>query len=217
MDSPTAIRRFKEALETEAGNYGVTLSTDSVQGLAKYYELLLRWNERLHLVAPCTPQQFATRHILESLVALKHLSDNAKMAEVGAGAGLPLIPCMIVRPDLHGVLIDGAKKKAIFLREAMSHLGMTKRSAVFGIRFEDVEVPEVNFVSCRALERYGEMLPHLLGWAPAGSTLLLFGAQRLLPRIESEGFEAQAELMPGSKGRFLFVVKKPALQQDSPN
>lgn len=208
MDSKTAIILFKETLETEAGNYGVTLSSDSVSGLGKYYELLLRWNQRLHLVAPCTPQQFATRHILESLTALKHLSANPSMAEVGAGAGLPLIPCMIVRPDLRGVLIDGAKKKAIFLREAVSHLGMSMRASVFGIRFEDVPVPGVNFVSCRALERYEEMLPHLLQWAPEGSTLLLFGAKRLEPRIESAGFKASAELMPGSKGRFLFVVRK---------
>ena len=209
MDPQTAIVQFKETLQTEAGNYGVTLSSDSVVGLSKYYELLLLWNERLHLVAPCTPQQFATRHILESLVALKHISTDAGMAEVGAGAGLPLIPCMIVRPNLRGVLIDGAKKKAIFLREAVSHLGMSMRASVFGIKFEDVPVPEVNYVSCRALERYEEMLPHLLRWAPAGSTLLLFGAKRLKPRIENEGFEPSAELMPGSKARYLFVVKKP--------
>lgn len=208
MNSQTTINQFKETLRSEASRYGVTLSSDSLTELAKYYELILRWNERLHLVAPCTPQQFASRHVLESLTVLKHLPENAAVAEVGAGAGLPLMPCMIVRPDVKGVLIDGAPRKAIFLREAVSHLQLSSRASVFGQRFEQVSVPDVNFITCRALERFDEMLAHLLEWAPPRSTLLLFGAKRLERRLENAGYETSAELMPGSKGRFLFMVTK---------
>ena len=53
------------------------------------------------------------------LVLLKHLPANAKVVEVGAGAGLPIIPCLIVRPDLEAVLIEASKKKSVFLREAL--------------------------------------------------------------------------------------------------
>jgi len=52
------------------------------------------------------------------------------------------------------------------------------------------------------------MLPRLLNWAPANATLLLFGGKRLSQQIKSLGFASEAELMPQSKGRFLFLVRK---------
>jgi 16S rRNA (guanine527-N7)-methyltransferase len=170
--------------------------------------LLLRWNSRVHLVAPCSPQEFATRHALESLTLLRHLRDGTRIAEVGSGAGLPILPCLIVRPDLQATLIEAAQKKAVFLREALAHLDLSARSSVINQRFESVPVLPVDVVTCRALERFEEMLSHLLEWAPAPATLLLFGSTRLAARLDSLGFSSAAELMPQSKSRYLFIVNK---------
>ena len=203
----TDTEKFAETVAGEAESYGVSLTANSVTQLSNIYELLQRWNTvstwfALHAATVCT------RHVLESLVLLKHLPANAKLVEVGAGAGLPIIPCLIVRPDLEAVLIEASKKKSVFLREALAHTGASARGRVIDQRFESVEVPEVGFVTCRALERFDDMLPRLLAWALPGSTLLLFGAKRLQPRIENEGYEARPELLTGSKARFLFVVQK---------
>jgi 16S rRNA (guanine527-N7)-methyltransferase len=209
MNSASPTKMFRETLEIEATTYGVTLSTEALVGLSKYYELLKVWNARVHLVAPCSPQEFATRHILESVLLLKYLPKDASVAEVGAGAGLPIVPCLIVRSDLRAVLIEVSQKKAVFLREALSYTGISTQASVIAERFEDVATPAVGFITCRALECFEEMLPHLLEWAPAKSTLLLFGGKRLERRIESLGFACMAQLMPQSKARYLFVVKKP--------
>ena len=209
MNTASPTKKFRETLEIEAAAYGVTLAPAALDGLEKYYELLNVWNARVHLVAPCSPQEFATRHILESLILLKHLPNEASIAEVGAGAGLPIVPCLIVRPDLRAVLIEASQKKAVFLREALSHTAISKRASVIAERFENVATPAVSFITCRALERFEEMLPHLLEWTPAKATLLLFGGKRLERRIESLGFVSTAELMPQSKARFLFIVNKP--------
>jgi 16S rRNA (guanine527-N7)-methyltransferase len=199
-------RKFIAALTAEASAYDVSLPPEALAGLSQYYELLNLWNARVHLVAPCSAEEFATRHVLESLTLLKYLPAGARVAEVGAGGGLPLVPCMIVRPDLHAILIEAAQKKAIFLREVLSQTGIFTRASVVCERFENVAPPPVDFVTCRALERFEEMLPHLLQWRPATATLLLFGAQRLQAKIESLGFTATAELLPRSTGRFLFKV-----------
>lgn len=208
MNMSSAIKQFRNALEGEAPTYGVTLSGPALDKLSQYYELLSAWNSRVHLVAPCSPQEFATRHVLESLLMLKYLPGNASVAEVGAGAGLPILPCLIVRPDIRAVLIEASQKKAVFLREALTRTGTSKQATVVAERFENVAAPPVGFVTCRALERFEEMLPHLLGWAPAKATLLLFGGKRLERRIENVGFATTAELMPNSKARFLFLVHK---------
>jgi 16S rRNA (guanine527-N7)-methyltransferase len=208
MNSTTQLDKFSASLAGEAAAYGVSLSPEAQAGLGRYYELLSAWNPRVHLVAPCTPQEFATRHVLESLTLLKHLPNKSSIAEIGAGAGLPALPCLIVRPDLRAFLIESSKKKAVFLREALAATGTSARASVIDERFEDVPPPQVDFVSCRALERFEEMLAHLLEWAPAKATLLIFGGKRLEHRIEKLGFACQAELMPQSKARFLFIVNR---------
>jgi 16S rRNA (guanine527-N7)-methyltransferase len=209
MNATSATEQFRKTLESEAASYEVTLPATALEVLSKYYELLSAWNSRVHLVAPCSPQEFAMRHVLESLLLLKYLPNDAIVAEVGAGAGLPILPCLIVRPDLRAVLIEASQKKAVFLREALTKTATSKRATVLAERFENVATPAVAFVTCRALERFEEMLPRLFEWAPAKATLLLFGGKRLEQRIENLGFASTAELMPRSKGRFLFLVNKP--------
>ena len=200
---------FRDALESEAINYRITLTAGVLLSLSKYYELLNVWNSRLHLVAPTSPNVFATRHVLESLLLLDYLPQGASVVDVGSGAGLPIIPCLIARPDIHAVLIEASKKKAIFLREALNETATSSRASVIAERFENLEPPEVGVVTSRALERFEQMLPQLLSWAPAPGKLLLFGGEGLGRKIEDSGFGASKILIPKSQRRFLFVISKP--------
>ena len=75
-------------------------------------------------------------------------------------------------------------------------------------RFETCRSSEVGFVTCRALERFDEMLPRLLHGRRREARCCSSAQNDLQPRIENEGYEASAELMPGSKAGFLFVVNK---------
>ena len=208
MNTTAPTNKFRETLKEEAATYGVVLTGNVLDGLSQYYELLNFWNSRVHLVAPCSPEEFATRHVLESLVLLKHLPNGSSVVDIGSGGGLPIIPCLIARPDLRAVLIEAAQKKAVFLREALMQTGASARASVDNERFDSVIAPPVDFVTCRALERFEGMLPQLFKWAPGKATLLLFGAKQLETRIKSLGFSSTAELMPRSQGRFLFVVSK---------
>ena len=115
--------RFARALSDNESAYDVELSAAAMAKLEKFYSVLIHWNDRLHLVAPCSPEEFATRHVLESLLLMKHLPANTKIADIGSGAGLPIIPCLIARPDLDATMIESSKKKAVFLREALNAVG----------------------------------------------------------------------------------------------
>ena len=148
------------------GRYDLDLSQETLTQLCEYYSLLTRWNDRLHLVAPCSPEEFATRHVLESLLLLKHLPQHAKIADVGSGGGLPIIPCLVARADLEATLIESSHKKAVFLREALNAVG--RRALIVARRFEEIEAPEVSFVSCRALDQFREKMAALIKWAPEG-------------------------------------------------
>src|SRR5437870_12860698 len=97
---PTPTESFSQALRDHVAEFGIQLSADEVRRLSDYYELLQKWNDRLHLVAPCSPEEFATRHVLESLLLLAHLPEHASLVDVGPGSGLPIIPCLIMPADL---------------------------------------------------------------------------------------------------------------------
>ncbi|MFZ0061664.1 MAG: RsmG family class I SAM-dependent methyltransferase [Pyrinomonadaceae bacterium] len=198
---------FAAALRANASDYDIALSAETVQQLSAYYQLINTWNPRLHLVAPCSPDEFARRHILESLLLLPHLPPAAGIVDVGSGAGLPIIPCLIERPDLSAVLIESAKRKAVFLREALKVVGRDDSAQVRGERFEAVDPPAAKFITSRALDRFTEMLPRLVEWAPRPSTLLLFGGTELEKTLETLQLKSTKSLLPNSERRFLLVVE----------
>lgn len=203
----TEIEQFRRALVLNSAEFGVALQSEHIERLISYYELLLKWNQKLHLVAPCSPQEFAVRHILESLTLLKHLPTNARVADVGPGAGLPIIPCLLVREDVHGLLIESAHRKAVFLTEALRRVKPPDRTQLFVARFEGLPPPNVAFITCRALDKFGELLPKLVDWAPPNAVFLLFAGESLLERTQQLLQVGSVELIPRSQRRFLVIAR----------
>ncbi|HKE57749.1 MAG TPA: 16S rRNA (guanine(527)-N(7))-methyltransferase RsmG [Pyrinomonadaceae bacterium] len=207
MTNPSELIRFSEALRAHSESYE-DLSPETESRLGDYFILLSRWNNRLHLVAPCSPEEFATRHILESLLCLRFLTANARVADIGSGAGLPIIPCLLARPDVTATLIESSQKKSVFLREALNQLGMLPRAKIVARRFEEVETPAVDFVTCRALDEFMNKVARLVQWAPASGTLLLFGGETLREQLTNLTVQFSETLIPNSEKRYLFVIKR---------
>jgi 16S rRNA (guanine527-N7)-methyltransferase len=141
---------------------------------------------------------------------LRHLPQNARIADVGSGAGLPIIPCLILRDDLRATLIESSQRTAVFLREVLRGLPNPESADVIVGRFEDTIFPQVDFVTCRAIDRFQQVLPKLIEWAPRSSTLLLFAGPILRAKIEGLLPSVHTELIPDSKQRFLIIAKQDA-------
>jgi 16S rRNA (guanine527-N7)-methyltransferase len=200
-------RQFIRAFESNQEAFGVSLSTEKIFALTKYYEIVCKHNDVLHLVAPSPPETFAVRHILESLTLLEFLPKNAKFADVGAGAGLPSIPCLIARADLRGILIESKLKKAEFLREVLTGCKLENRAQIINRQFEELSKPDVSYICCRALDKFTQKLPKLLKWS-GNSKLLFFGGNSLRDELIKNGVKFTEKLMPLSEQRFLFVSEQ---------
>jgi 16S rRNA (guanine527-N7)-methyltransferase len=203
---PTSIEQFAGALTAHAPEFGVDLSLDQIERLSSYYALLLKWNPRLHLVAPCSPAEFATRHVLESLLLLQHLPQMANVVDVGSGAGLPIVPCLLMRDDLAAILIESSAKKCAFLREVLRPLRPVGRAQLINSRFEDQEPLDAKYLTCRALERFGELLPTLVEWALPGTTFLIFAGDAVRKQAEQIFSHTQLQRIPHSDKRFLITA-----------
>ncbi|MDQ3666897.1 MAG: 16S rRNA (guanine(527)-N(7))-methyltransferase RsmG [Acidobacteriota bacterium] len=202
------LKEFREALGSYATSYQVDLTAEATERLSKYYDLLSAWNGRLHLVAPCSPREFATRHVLESLMLLPHVPQDARVADVGSGAGLPIIPCLIARPDITATLIESSKKKTVFLGEALNRAEVFSSATVIAARFENIPAPEVDFITCRALDRFEAKLPNLLKWSPPASILLFFGGEGLRDQLMNLDLGFDEFRIPNSKRRYVFVIRR---------
>lgn len=198
---------FAQAIKTNQAAFDIELADPAIEQLSDYYELLLDHNPLLHLVGPCAPEEFATRHVLESLTLIKHLPNGSRFADVGAGAGLPSIPCLIARDDLTAVLIESKEKKTAFLELAVSNLFEPTRVEVINLQFEEVRDHDLRFVTCRALDKFVDKLPRMVKWAK-GAKLLLFGGSALGEALDKARIRYDVEKMPLSEKRFLFVSKK---------
>jgi 16S rRNA (guanine527-N7)-methyltransferase len=199
--------RFIKALEKHQNAFDLRLGDEQIRRLADYFELVAAHNDLLHLVAPATAEEFAVRHILESLTLLEFLPPSAAFADVGTGAGLPSMPCLLAREDLRGFLIESKIKKAKFLEEALAKFNLAKRARILNRQFEEIEKPSAAFVTCRALDKFIQKLPKILKWSK-GSALLLFGGNSLRDELTKRDVEFREKLMPMSEQRFLFYTDK---------
>ncbi len=198
--------KFIAALENNQAAFGFSLSAEKLDALASFYEIVDVWNKRLHLVAPCSAEEFAVRHVLESLFLLDYLPQKTHLADIGAGGGFPSLPGLIVREDLRGNLIESSGKKVIFLREAAAKLKVYGRATALNVRFENLPPPEFGVVTCRALDKFTEQLPKIVAWSKEAEALALFGGESIRAELEKLGLTFAEKLIPNSEQRFLFVV-----------
>lgn len=204
----SAVRKeLISAIQTHQAVFGLKLDEAAIERLADHFEIVQEHNSLLHLVAPCSAVEFAVRHILESLSLLEHLPTGASFADVGSGAGLPSIPCLLVRDDLSALLIESKQKKARYLDHAIVKLGLTARAAVIDRQFEEVDLNGCGYVTCRAMDKFTERLPRLLKWAK-GKRLLLFGGDNLAAGVQKQGRRFVQILLPLSERRYLLIVEE---------
>ena len=117
----------RAALERGLEELQLVLPAGMRDQLLAYVALLAKWNRSYNLTAIREPLAMVSHHLLDSLAVLPHLplpEGGARLADVGAGAGLPGIPLALARPQWRVTLIESNQKKAAFLRQAGIELGL---------------------------------------------------------------------------------------------
>ena len=99
--------------------------------LLAYVDLLSKWNRVYNLTAVRDPVDMLDRHILDSIVMSRWLPQSSDVSlgtydvmDVGSGAGLPVLPLAILRPDLQFLSIESNGKKTRFQQQVLLELGI---------------------------------------------------------------------------------------------
>lgn len=117
---------FNEKLFEEAESIGVTLDEVAIKRFHKYYEMLIDYNTRMNLTAITEEEEVIVKHFCDSLYLLAKcdVPQNAKIIDVGTGAGFPGVPLLIARPDIKLTLLDGLNKRLVFLSDVLTELNL---------------------------------------------------------------------------------------------
>ena len=117
---------IKKYITKACSDIGIELNKTQILQFEKYYELLIEWNNKINLTRITEPEEVAIKHFADSLTLLKHYNifENAKVIDVGTGAGFPGIPLKIARPDIQLTLLDSLNKRLIFLNEVCQSIGI---------------------------------------------------------------------------------------------
>ena len=171
---------YRQQLTRGAAKLGVELSESVTDQLLDYHAMLVKWNRAYNLTAVRDPSEMISRHLLDSLSILPHLSGE-RFIDVGTGPGLPGVVLAICRPDWQIDLLDSNGKKTRFLIQAVSQLGLSCQ--VYNCRVESHQPAELyDGVISRAFASLKDMVDgsqHLL--APNGH---FFAMKGLYPEDE---------------------------------
>lgn len=107
-----------------------------VDNFVKYYNLLIEGNKICNLTAITDEDGVVEKHFYDSIFPQKYFSLNAKVLDIGAGAGFPSIPLKLVRDDLSFNLLDSLNKRINFLNNTIQTLNLKNIEAIHG-RAED--------------------------------------------------------------------------------
>lgn len=159
------------------------LTGTQLDQFVRYGEMLVEWNAtRMNLTRLVSPRDIAVKHFLDSLALLTVYSPppNARLLDVGTGAGLPGLALKIARPDLRVTLLDGTAKKLTFCRAVADDLGIKVETV--HARAEDAGkqpalAGQFGLVTARAVAPLATLLPWLAPFAaPGGRITALKGA-----------------------------------------
>jgi 16S rRNA (guanine527-N7)-methyltransferase len=175
--------------------------------------------------APTTvrePQRVVDDHVADALVALSLPAVRAasRVADIGAGAGLPGVVLAVALPSAHVTLIEASRRKCDFLEEVLSSLELTNVVVVSGrVESWDAGLGEMDLVTTRAVAPLSVVCEYSAPLLRVGGSLVAWrgrrdpGAERAaLAACDTLGLVAEEPLRvhpyAGAEHRHLHVISK---------
>lgn len=167
---------MKDELKNLFNKYNIKASETQIEKLCCFYDLVVSYNEKINLTAIIEKNDFAIKHLLDSVICNDLLLNKQNIIDIGAGAGFPSIPLAILNPDKNFTLIDSVNKKTIFQNLAIKELSLKNISAV-NTRIEEFVKNRRCLFDCvlaRAVAQMPTLLEYALPFLKVGGVCLAY-------------------------------------------
>ena len=157
-----------------------TLKTDNSNFIDKfetYFNELIDYNTKVNLTAITDKQDVYIKHFFDSCLASDFIPSNAKVADIGTGAGFPGVPLKIIRSDIDLNLVDSLNKRIIFLDYLKQKLDIKYNT--YHSRAEDFCASEANretfdVVVSRAVAKLNTLAEYCLPLVKVGGKFIAY-------------------------------------------
>lgn len=183
-------------------NLGLALSGEIPEKLQVYHAMLMDANAVMDLTN-VPEEEMAIRHYADSLLVLKHglIRQNAKLIDVGSGAGFPGLPLAIARNDLKVTLLESKVKRCQFLQFVADALQLSNVTVLCG-RAEDfargAHRERYDVAVARAVAPLNLLAEYLLPYVKVGGQALCWKGPAVTEEMAA-GSKA-AEVLGGTMG-----------------
>ncbi len=165
------IRNINDIYQTE-------ILSEKKEKLEAFRALLLEYNQRYNLTTILEEKDVYYKHFLDSAAGMDLFTPNAKVAEIGSGAGFPSIVLKILRDDLSFDLFESVGKKCEFLKVVVDKLGLFNVQ-IHNIRAEDGAKnsdfrEKFDFVTARAVARMNTLCEYCMPFVKVGGKFIAY-------------------------------------------
>ncbi len=117
----------KELLYNTIQKFGVSIDGNAFERLDKYAEMLVETNKSFNLTAITEPDNVTVKHFADCLALFGNVNipENARIIDVGTGAGFPGLVLLLTRPDIKVTFLDSTKKKLGFIQNVLNETGVS--------------------------------------------------------------------------------------------
>lgn len=113
-------------LAEQLNSIGVQASSEQIELMTRYMEMILDRNQHINLTAIKDPDEFLLRHYVDSAAVMNipEYQEASSVLDLGTGAGFPGVPLAILSPDKEFVLLDSLRKRLNVIEEFCGELGI---------------------------------------------------------------------------------------------
>lgn len=202
---------------------GMSVSDEQYNKFSTYSDMLVEWNNKCNLTAILDPEGITIKHFYDSVFPFMALDipQNAKLIDVGSGAGFPSVPLAIIRSDLKLTLLDSLNKRTNFLCELTDTLEVNAdcvhgRAEEFGQKADFRE--KFDIATARAVASLPELCEYCLPFVKIGGYFVslkglngleeLSNSHNAISTLGGEIVEKKSYTLPNNDSRTLVVIKK---------
>ncbi len=180
---------FENQIKEYAKEIDILLNQEQINQFYLYMQILLEWNEKINLTAITKPEEIILKHFVDSITIAKYLKSNAKIIDVGTGAGFPGIPLKIIRQDIEVTLLDSLNKRVNFLNEVIEKLALPKIQAIHS-RAEEAGKSKkyrenFDIATSRAVANLSTLAEYLLPFVKQGGQVIAMKGATIEEELEA--------------------------------
>ncbi len=106
--------------------FNISVDENAFSRLDTFAEMLIETNKSFNLTAIKEPDDVTVKHFADCLTIFKYVDipENARIIDVGTGAGFPGLVLKLARPDIQMTFLDSTKKRLGFIETVLNECGV---------------------------------------------------------------------------------------------